>query len=110
MGVFFGPEACGILPPRVGIKPAPPALEGEVLATGPPGKTLKSCSICANKFKIHLTCSCVCGHLWLPLFISHGLTGEEEPLRILWNMEFIVEIRTCIVVREADDIKSSQGN
>lgn len=52
----------------------------------------------------------MCGHLWLPLFISHGLTGEEEPLRILWNMEFIVEIRTCIVVREADDIKSSQGN
>ena len=25
-------------------------------------------------------------------------------------MEFIVEIRTCIVVREADDIKSGQGN
>ena len=50
---FFGPEACGILPPQAGIKPAPPALE-EVLTTGPPGKTLKSCSICANKFKIHL--------------------------------------------------------
>ena len=36
---FFGPEACGILAPRPGIKPAPPALEGEVLTTGLPGKS-----------------------------------------------------------------------
>ena len=36
---FFGPEACGILAPRPGIEPAPPALEGEVLTTGPPGKS-----------------------------------------------------------------------
>ena len=32
---FFGHEACGILAPRPGIEPAPPALEGEVLTTGP---------------------------------------------------------------------------
>ena len=37
---FFGREACGILAPRPGIKPAPPALEGEVLTTGQPGKFL----------------------------------------------------------------------
>ena len=36
---FFGPEACGILAPHPGIKPAPPALEGKVLPTGPPGKS-----------------------------------------------------------------------
>ena len=36
---FFGPEACGILAPRPGIEPAPPELEGEVLTTGPPGKS-----------------------------------------------------------------------
>ena len=36
---FFGCEACGILAPRPGIEPAPPALEGEVLTTGPPGKS-----------------------------------------------------------------------
>ena len=36
---FFGHEACGILAPRPGIKPTPPALEGEVLTTGPPGKS-----------------------------------------------------------------------
>ena len=36
---FFGHEACGILAPRPGIEPASPALEGEVLTTGPPGKS-----------------------------------------------------------------------
>ena len=36
---FFGREACGIPTPRPGIEPAPPALEGEVLTTGPPGKS-----------------------------------------------------------------------
>ena len=36
---FFGHEACGILAPRPEIKPAPPALEGEVLITGPLGKS-----------------------------------------------------------------------
>jgi len=34
----FGWEACEILTPRPGIKPTPPALEGAVLTTGPPGK------------------------------------------------------------------------
>ena len=29
---------CGILAPQPGIKPIPPALEGEVLTHGPPGK------------------------------------------------------------------------
>ena len=33
---FFGHEACGILVPQPRIQPAPPVLEGEVLATGPP--------------------------------------------------------------------------
>ena len=36
----FGLEACGILAPRPGIEPSPPALEGEVLTTVPPGKSL----------------------------------------------------------------------
>ena len=42
---FFGQEACGILASRPGIEPAPPALEGEVLTTGPPGK---------SPFSVHL--------------------------------------------------------
>ena len=37
---FFGREACGILAPWPEIEPATPALEGEVLTTGPPGKSL----------------------------------------------------------------------
>ena len=37
MFCFFGYEACGIVSPQPGIEPAPPALEDEVLATGPPG-------------------------------------------------------------------------
>ena len=36
---FFGHEACGILAPWPGNELAPPALEGEVLTTGWPGKS-----------------------------------------------------------------------
>ena len=36
---FFGREARGILAPRPGIEPVPTALEGEVLSSGPPGKS-----------------------------------------------------------------------
>ena len=36
---FFGHEACGILAPRPGIEPSPPALECGVLTTGPPGES-----------------------------------------------------------------------
>ena len=39
---FFGCEICGILAPQPGIKPVPPALQGEVLTTGPSGKSLNS--------------------------------------------------------------------
>ena len=37
--LVFGRKACGILAPPPGIKPASPALEGEVLTTGLPGKS-----------------------------------------------------------------------
>ena len=37
---FFGPEACEILAPQPRIEPTPPALEGEVLTTRLPGKSL----------------------------------------------------------------------
>ena len=38
---FFGCEACGILATQLGIEPAPSAMEGEVLTTGLPVKSLK---------------------------------------------------------------------
>ena len=37
---FFGPKACGIPGPQLGIKPIPSASEGEVFTPGPPGKAL----------------------------------------------------------------------
>ena len=36
--LVFWCEVCRILAPQPGIEPAPPALEGKVLTTGPPGK------------------------------------------------------------------------
>ena len=36
---FSGHEAYGILAPQPGIEPIPPALEGKVPTTGPPGKS-----------------------------------------------------------------------
>ena len=36
---FFGPKTCGILASRPGIELTPPALEGESLTTGLPGKS-----------------------------------------------------------------------
>ena len=36
---IFGPEACQILVPWPGMEPAPPALEGDILITGLPGKS-----------------------------------------------------------------------
>ena len=38
MFCFWGHEARGILTPQPGMEPAPPALELEVLTTGPPRK------------------------------------------------------------------------
>ena len=43
---FLGHEACGLLAPRPGIKPVPPALEGKFPTTGPPGKCTLSVSMC----------------------------------------------------------------
>ena len=37
---FSCPTACGVLVPQPGLGPAPPALEGGPLATGPPEKSL----------------------------------------------------------------------
>ena len=37
MFCLFGCQAWGILDPQPGIEPVPPALEGKILTTGPPG-------------------------------------------------------------------------
>ena len=45
MFCFFDHKAYGILVPQPGIKPAPLALEGEVLTAEPPGRSLPDSSI-----------------------------------------------------------------
>ena len=54
---FFDHEACGVLAPRPAIQRAPPALEGEVWSTGPPGKSrdilLKRCWVSFCQGEIH---------------------------------------------------------
>ena len=55
--MLFGCEACGILVPNQGMKGtqverelgSPPALEGQVLTTGPPGKSQKG--VLSNYFE-----------------------------------------------------------
>ena len=47
---FFGCKVCGILAPRPGIEPTAPALAGEVLTTGPPGKSLQTFMMKGNIF------------------------------------------------------------
>ena len=42
---FLGPKVHRILAPQAGIKPTPCELEGEVLTTGLPGKSLDLCLI-----------------------------------------------------------------
>ena len=50
MFCFFDLEACEILSPPPWIKPVLPALEGEILTTGPPGQFLPGifdrCDLC----------------------------------------------------------------
>ena len=43
---YFGHQAYGILDPQPGIEHTPPALEGEVLTTGPPGWSLHMVFYC----------------------------------------------------------------
>ena len=51
---FFGREAYGILAPQPGVEPAPLALEGKVLTTGPPGKSLYGCVFIVICLKVFL--------------------------------------------------------
>ena len=46
---FFSCKACGICIPWSGIELVSPALEGEVLTTGPPEKPLTLCSFCLER-------------------------------------------------------------
>ena len=56
LAVAYGlsrPAARGILVPPLGTKPVSPALEGGLLATGPPGKSLEV-KFLSQEFLLHL--------------------------------------------------------
>ena len=61
------PEACGILVPQPGIEPASPALEGQFLTYGPPGKSQKSFYLLTIYLFLYTT------HPWLIYFMSRSL-------------------------------------
>ena len=87
---FFGYKACGILTPWPGIEPAPPALEGKVLTTGPPGSlyiiTLSEKEEAEEKkshFHVRFIIVCVCklscfSHEWL--FVTLWIVSCQAPL------------------------------
>ena len=73
---FFGHKPCGILVPQTGIEPVPPALEGEVLTTGPPRKSPEIffmwLQLIKNlQFSVHLS-------FWLKPFGNFSRTYDHE--------------------------------
>ena len=72
----FGCEACGILAPKPQIEHIPPALEGEGLTTGPPGKSLHSFITNLTILSLDLKVS----GLFFPLFCSFHVKILKYPL------------------------------
>ena len=79
----FGCEACGILAPWPGIKPAPPALEDEVSTAGPPGESLGDLSGVLKQLDKNMRG-------------RQGLTVKAETwnhqLRPLWRQPWLVQM------------------
>ena len=81
---LFGHEACGILAPWPGIKPARPALEGEISTTGPPGTSrhtqilnkkvleylLPDC--CSAFLPMNAVCMCMCVCLCVSVLVQYA--------------------------------------
>ena len=65
----FGPKACVILAPQPGIEPTPPVLEGKVLTTGPPEKSLKLLSL-RSTFSIYQNSLFGSAIYWVFLYFS----------------------------------------
>ena len=71
----FGPEACGISAPQLGVKPTPVVLEGEVLTTGPRGMSPLFFSAAAATAKSLESCLTLCDPIddSLPGSSLHGV-------------------------------------
>ena len=71
---FFGREACGILPPRGEIELTPTSLEGNILTTGPPGKSpLHS----QSHFMAQDGCHCIIHHIYILRGSKKGEEGKK---------------------------------
>ena len=71
--LVFGCETCGILAPQPGIELTPPALEGKVLTTGPPGKS-PACFCMAHKPRI------------FPIFVNAWKKWKQEEYFLKWKV------------------------
>ena len=103
---YFGREACGILAPQPEFKPTPPALEGEVLTTKPPGKSLHCLflqpkfirgSPCASVF----TYSSLCLHL-PPCLFSYKDTSHTG--LVSSSMEIDYTCKDCSQIRSHSQV------
>ena len=99
----FGPEACWILAPQPSIEPTTPALEGEVLTTGPSGKSLlalipywsyhveifspiQCCLfIAVVSFTVQKLLHLIRSHLFIFTFISFTLGEKSKKKIIAWT-------------------------
>ena len=98
---FFGREACGILAPQPGVEPTPPALEGEVLTTGPPGK---SPHWLLTKIKLPLTHK---GRIWKVFRCHKGNENQKGPGGTMKKLSFpqaaaISWLLPCQITRSSD--------
>ena len=73
---FFCCKVCGILAPQAGIKPAAPALEGEKLTAGSPGKSV---------FFYFKNCF---NHLWLSLLLVAKNNQNDSVTNIPFPLGF----------------------
>ena len=104
---YLGHEAFGILAPQPGFKLTPPALEGEVLTTRPPGKSLH-CLFLQPKFirgspsaSVFTRCS-LCPHLPLCLFSSYKDTSHTG--LVSSSMEIGYTCKDCSRIRSHSQV------
>ena len=74
-----------ILAPQLGIKPAPPALEGEVLTTGPPGKSLSIVFLSVSLCIVYIV-------------VALGITSHTQFIAIYWPVRLNMDPRDVHVL------------
>ena len=92
---FFGHEAHGVLAPRPHIEPTPPALEGEVLNTGQPGKSQSCPKSHANQSSLGSP-QALGGYLYI-------LYKVVIPFPLHWEYEKMSVSRSCPALRNPVD-------